>query len=220
VTKKMPPKPATAGPNPNALRIEQKETETSSAALAHASLRPTIQAAVTLHEFNKHFGELSMNTLVEDLLHQCTLANRGDLSRAETLLTAQGHTLDAIFNSLARRASLNMGEHVNAAEIYLRLALKAQSQCRATLETLATIKNPPPVTFVRQANVAHGPQQINNARQPAQDQPSRARESESPPNKLLEQQHGERLDPGKAQTTVGTDSPMATLDRIHGAADD
>jgi hypothetical protein len=37
------------------------------------------------------------------------------------------------------------------------LALKAQSQCRATLETLAAIKNPQPVAFVRQANIAHGP---------------------------------------------------------------
>jgi hypothetical protein len=55
-----------------------------------------------------------------------------------------------------------MGEYVNAAETYMRLALKAQSQCRTTLETLAGIKNPASVTFVRQANVAHGPQQVNN----------------------------------------------------------
>lgn len=218
MTKKMAPNSATAGADPNTLRIDQKATETPDAALAHASLRPTIQAAMTLHEFNKHFGELSINTLVEDLLLQCTLANKGDLSRAEALLTAQAHTLDAIFNSLARRASRNMGEHVNAAEIYLRLALKAQTQCRATLETLATIKNPPPVTFVRQANVAHGPQQINNGPRPAQDQPSRARESENQPNKLLERRHGERLDAGAAQATVGADPAMATMAAVNGAS--
>jgi hypothetical protein len=183
MTKKTPPQPVPAGTSRNALRIDRKETETSAAALAHASLRPTIQAAVTLHEFNKHFGELSMNTLVDDLVHQCTLANKGDLSRAEALLTAQAHTLDAIFNSLSRRAALNMGEYINAAETYLRLALKAQGQCRATLETLAAIKNPAPVTFVRQANVAHGPQQVNNGPQP---ESSHARESENQPNKVLE----------------------------------
>src|SRR5690606_26950893 len=44
---------------------------------------------------------------------------------------------------------------------YMRLALKAQSQCRTTLETLAAIKNPP-VVFAKQANIAHGPQQVNN----------------------------------------------------------
>jgi hypothetical protein len=36
----------------------------------------------------------------------------------------------------------------------------AQSQCRATL---ATIKHPPVMGYVRQANIAHGPQQVNNA---------------------------------------------------------
>lgn len=39
--------------------------------------------------------------------------------------------------------------------------LKAQSQCRATLETLAAIKVGPAI-FARQANIAHGPQQVNN----------------------------------------------------------
>jgi hypothetical protein len=43
----------------------------------------------------------------------------------------------------------------------MRIALRAQSQCRATLETLGTIKNPPTV-FVKQTNVTSGPQQINN----------------------------------------------------------
>ena len=80
---------------------------------------------------------------------------------------------DAIFNELARRAALNMAEYPNATEIYLRLALKAQSQCRATLETLAAIKNPP-IVYARQANVTTGPQQVNNG-MPV---PSRAREIE------------------------------------------
>lgn len=39
---------------------------------------------------------------------------------------------------------------------------KCSTQCRATLETLAEIKNPRPVVFVRQANIANGPQQVNN----------------------------------------------------------
>jgi hypothetical protein len=41
-------------------------------------------------------------------------------------------------------------------EAHARLALKAQSQCRATIETLAAIKNPP-VVVARQANIAQGP---------------------------------------------------------------
>jgi hypothetical protein len=43
----------------------------------------------------------------------------------------------------------------------MRLALKAQSNCRATAEALAAIQNPTTV-FAHQANVANAPQQINN----------------------------------------------------------
>jgi len=38
--------------------------------------------------------------------------------------------LDSFFTKMALRAALNMGEYLNAAETYMRLALKAQSQCR------------------------------------------------------------------------------------------
>jgi len=44
----------------------------------------------------------------------------------------------------------------------LKLALRAQNQCRATIETLSVVKNPPTATFVRQANIAAGHQQVNN----------------------------------------------------------
>ena len=45
-------------------------------------------------------------------------------------------------------------------EGFMRLALQAQSQCRATLETLVAIKDPP-VVCARQANITTGPQQVN-----------------------------------------------------------
>ena len=74
----------------------------------------------------------------------------------------QAHTLDLIFNNLTRRAVANMQEgYVPVAETYLRLALKAQSQSRASIESLAQIKNPP-VVYARQAYLANGPQQVNN----------------------------------------------------------
>jgi len=45
----------------------------------------------------------------------------------------------------------------------MRPVLKAQSQCRTTIETLSEMKNPKPVAFVQQANIANEPQQVNNA---------------------------------------------------------
>lgn len=151
---------------------------------------------------------------MEDLGQQCKLVSQGDLKRPEAILTAQAHTLDAVFNALARRAALNLGEYTNAAEIYLRLALKAQSQCRATLETLAAIKNPAPVAFVRQANIANGPQQVNNGALSSGTEPSRARDIENAQNRLMEQQHGERLDNLTEPTTSGADPAMATLGKV------
>jgi hypothetical protein len=44
---------------------------------------------------------------------------------------------------------------------YMRLTLKAHSQCRATLKGLAEMKNFAPLTFVKEANTADN-QQVNN----------------------------------------------------------
>lgn len=168
---------------------------------------------MTVQAFAKpSYGDLDLTALSDELMAQISAVTKGDLQRAEAMLIAQAHTLEALFCELTRRAGLNMGEYLQAAETYMRLALKAQSQCRATLETLATMKNPP-VAFVRQANIAHGPQQVNNA--PAGDAP-RARESEIEPNELLEVTDGNRLDAGATTTAIGADSDVeavGTIDR-------
>jgi hypothetical protein len=83
----------------------------------------------------------------------------GDLHRCEAMLLSQAHALQAIFVNLSRQAVKQ--EYLKQWETYIRVALKAQSQFRAALETLANIKNPPTV-FARQANIAHGPQHVNN----------------------------------------------------------
>jgi hypothetical protein len=48
-------------------------------------------------------------------------------------------------------AALNMGQYLDAADKYMRLALKAQSQCRTTVEALGELKNLQPVAFIHQA---------------------------------------------------------------------
>jgi hypothetical protein len=101
-------------------------------------------------------------------------------------------------------------------DTYLRLALKAQSQCRTTLETLDLIRNPRSVAFVRQANIANGPQQVNNGTPPTATH-ARAREKlERTPNELLENDHGNRLEQGTTPA-AGAGNPsveaMAALER-------
>lgn len=139
-TKRIKAKPDSTKENPKEIKVIQQSGEGKGESTARTSLRPTVQAALMLMDYNKSFGDLSINTLVSDLGRQCELASIGDLSRAEAILTAQAHTLDAIFHSFARRAQ--RAEYINQLETNMRLALKAQSQCRSTLETLAAIKNP------------------------------------------------------------------------------
>ncbi len=58
------------------------------------------------------------------------------------MLTSQTIALDSIFNRLAVQAQASIGKHPKVVDTYLRLALKAQSQCRATAEALAVLKSP------------------------------------------------------------------------------
>lgn len=202
--------------DPNQITAAGKPDEDQAVAIARTVLRPTVQAAVTLKEYGKSYGDLDLGGLIDSLTEQTRASSEGDLKRAEAMLTTQAHTLDAIFNNLARRA-IN-AEYMDNLDRYLKLALRAQSQCRATWEALATIKNPPVMGYVRQANIAHGPQQVNNASN-APDGAPRAGENPNLQNKLLEEKDGERLDPGTACTPGRADPAMATVGEVDRAED-
>jgi hypothetical protein len=204
--------------DPRQIVVTGRSEEEKADAIARTLIRPTVQAAATLQELGGSSWDLDVMALINSLHEQTEAVCNNDLGRAEAMLTAQAHTLDAIFNNLARRAALNMGEYMQACETYLKLALRAQSQCRATWEALATIKNPPVAGYVRQANIAHGPQQVNNA-SAAPDGAPRAGENPNLQNKLLEEKDGERLDTGKTGTASEADPTMATLGEVDGSED-
>ncbi|MGB4912541.1 MAG: hypothetical protein WBO95_10525 [Candidatus Dechloromonas phosphoritropha] len=193
-------------PGSDNLAVKPESAEDKEMYTAKLACSPVVRGAVTTEAFSKDYGQTNLKALFDLLNLENKKVRRGDLSRADNLLMTQANTLDAIFNELARRAATNMGEYMNATERYLRLALKAQSQCRATLETLAAIKNPP-VIYAKQANIANGPQQVNNGILPA----PVGGENSIEPNKLLEQRHEQRLDTGTQGTTIGADSAMATV---------
>ena len=155
---KRKPKPEPVKPR-NQITLKAFPDEDRDDVIARELTHPAVQSATTIQRMQGDNHEV--NALARELQKQVDAVNAGNLTRAEGMLIAQAHTLDEIFNSLARRAHLNMGEYINAAETYMRLALKAQSQCRATLETLAAIKNPP-IVYAKQANISNGPQQVNN----------------------------------------------------------
>ena len=160
------------------MELKLRPGQTESLALAEIVTEGTVGCSATLIDFTKgqHDG-LSLTEVAQTLRAQGDAVAGGDLSDAERMLNAQAVALNAIFNELARRAATNMGTYLETTERYLRLAMKAQAQCRATVEALAEMKNPRAVAFVRQANIAHGNQQVNNGAYPAQHSSSHVPES-------------------------------------------
>lgn len=199
------------------LVLEAEPGESEAQAIARTVLRPCVQAAVTLKTFGEKFGDLDLQGLIRMLSDQTLAVHEKNLGRGESMLVAQAHTLDAIFNNLAQRAAANAGKgYLAATDTYLKMALRAQSQCRATWEAVSAIQNPPVAGYVQQANIAHGPQQVNNA--PADPgQSSRARKTRKQQNKLLEEKDGQRLDTRTTRAASQKDSAVAAVGEIDGA---
>jgi hypothetical protein len=102
-------------------------------------------------------------------------------------------------------------------EAYLRMGLKAQNQCRMTLETLASLKNPP-VVFARQANINNGGQQQVNNGAPAPPTSSPAPNPQVGANELLEAKLEQRLDTRAPCAAGGTDPHLETVAAVDRAA--
>lgn len=205
-------------PNPkNNLVIKDHAGKSRDQLMAELGLSSIVPNANTARGFAEGVaGELDLTETVAVVRRVASAVQSGNLSDLEGTLAAQAITLDAIFTEMARRAALNMGEYINATEIYLRLGLKAQAQCRATVQTLFEMKNPQPVAFIKQANVAHGPQQVNNgATDVGAPGASRARISANQSNKLMGLEHEQRVDIGTASSTSRDDSrldPVGAVD--------
>ena len=146
-------------------------------------------------------------TMLATLRDQATAVQGGDLTHAEAMLINQASSLQALFVSLSEKAMEQT--HMPNLEGFMRMALRAQSQCRATLETLATIKNPP-IVYAKQANVTTGPQQINNGMAA----PSHAQEIKTEHSQLLRADHGERLDSRTAREAIPSYSTLEALGEV------
>lgn len=154
--------------------------------------------------------EIDTPTMLATLRDQAAAVQRGDLANAEAMLINQASALQALFVRLSERAMEQA--HMSNLEGFMRMALRAQSQCRATLETLATINNPP-IVYAKQANFAAGHQQVNNGTQ----MPMRTRENENQQSKQSEANH-ELLPDTRASALAGAIDPqMETLGEIHRA---
>lgn len=135
----------------------------------------------------------------------------GDFSVLELMLMTQATALQAMFVDLATRARRQ--DRFDAIQTMTTLALKCAAQSRQAVTALAELRMPKTVTFAKQANVTNGPQQVNNV-VVAKDSHARAEEIQTQGNKLLEAQHGGRMDTGAAGAAGGTDPHLATVGEV------
>ena len=195
VKKKFPVK------NKTSVIVDAGKDEDQDEAVAKKLTRPEVQAALTiqkLHPIN------DVNALTKILHQQTADVIGGNMTRPEAMLLSQAHTLDALFNSLVMKG---LGQtHMPHYEAFMRLAFKAQSQCRSTLQTLSDIKNPS-IVYAKQANITNGNQQINNG-VPA----PRTQENKNYSNELLTELPNATLDNGRTVETIPVNSELATVE--------
>ncbi|MDO9141255.1 MAG: hypothetical protein Q7U38_13140 [Methylobacter sp.] len=190
---------------PNTIQADAKPGESKDEALAKKVIRPDVMNAVTMHYFYdvETNTPIDINNRVAALSEQIAKVHAGDMSTPETMLMSQAFTLDALFGHLARKARNQ--DQLKHYETFLRLALRAQNQCRMTLETLSNIKNPP-VIFAKQANISNGHQQVNNGVSA-----SHTEETQKQSNELLTEIPNETLDSSRTSEAISVNSELEAV---------
>ncbi|MGK2900783.1 MAG: hypothetical protein ACSLE9_19195 [Burkholderiaceae bacterium] len=174
-----------------------------------ASLSPSVGAARLVQHTTHQLSELDLTTISWYFKHAAQDAAGGDLNNLQQMLAVQARTLDLIYNDFAIRAGMCSG--LDAKEQCMRLAMKAQSQCRTTVESLAVIQQGPAI-FAKQANIAHGHQQVNNGiAAPGAIEPRAPERKLNAPNELLEDGRGKRMDAGASRSAGKANPVVATM---------
>lgn len=206
---------ATAQYDPRALQLVHEDNETAAQTLGRVAVDPAVNAGSAMQSFGNHLGEdVSIMSMIGAINGIAARVKAGNLSDLEGMLVSQATALQTIFTNLARRAQAQT--YQRNLEAFLGLALKAQAQSRATISALVDLKYPRQATFVKQANIAHGPQQVNNGTGPA-GEIAHAREMTPPQNELLEDARNGRtyLDTRATRTAARGDPAMEAVARVH-----
>lgn len=145
------------------LQLQQRDDEKIGRTLARVTLDPqTRHAGLAMSFGSQMFGDRLKPEIAESsavMGEEIGRALKGDLSLATRIHTSQAISLDALFTEMARRSGNNMGQYPEAAERYMRLALKAQAACRSTLDALARLHQPREQT-VKHVHLNRGAQAI------------------------------------------------------------
>jgi len=209
-TKTMTEKPTMASVDPKAVAVQRPKS-----AKNISNTAPELSAAAVLMKYG--FGDdadMGLEILLEIQEKQARLA-AGNLSDAENMLMAQAVALQGIFVSLATVAKdvLKEKNGIQSLQTILGLALRAQSGSRATLQALGDLKFPRQATFIRQANVSNGNQQVNNGithSRTEEIEPTSANELSGSPHELLQNTR-------PSSTAIAGNPQLATVGKVHRA---
>lgn len=185
------------------LELRLREGQTEEQALTEFNSKSAFLSTATKESFHISFGQdFNFQSNMQVLEKTIQEIQSGDLSKIEEMFISQAVALEAMFASLARRAKAQ--DKLLQYETHMRLALKAQNQSRATLQALVQLKQPTNTTFVKQANIAQGHQQVNNL----------AEKNITPQNELLKDSY-EELDTGTTTTPAGINSNMEAVGKVN-----
>jgi len=143
----------------------------------------------------------------------------GDMSELETILYSQSIALNTLFNSLALTA---ISAPMPYKKDYMGMALKVQNQSRATiLGLMKSKKEPARATFIKQANITSGNQQVNNGHILAENKLSKQKTLSialNPPSKLLKDQShvSTNMDSRTKRTATPSNQEVETVGAING----
>ena len=192
------------------IHVMAKKDQSKTEAVTETQLNSAYKSATVMEAFQENtdrdmFDFPSAMKILEKTAQQI---KSGDLSRIEEMLISQAFALEVIFTKTVRTAIRQ--ENLLQYEAHMRLGLKAQNQSRATLQALIQLKQPSQTAFIKQTNIAHGHQQVNNGVvQPSPEKFTKV------PNELLEEKHGKWLDTGTKTKAKRVNTELEAVAEVH-----
>ena len=165
---------------------------------AQLCLNPAVSSAAIAMQAGNHFNA-DINYILKAIEDESEKVSRGDISSIEKMLIAQAYSMQSIFTYATTKALT--AQYLNQFQAYSKTAMKAQSQCRQTLATLAEIKNPKRTTFIK--NQATN-QQVNFNE-------NSEKNNQNQSNELLTGNNYETLDARGTTTPIRDNKELATV---------
>jgi len=187
--------------------IEEKERRE---ALAEIYMSPSFKATNLILSLGNQEG-FGFLDIIKELVNQSASFLEGNLKDAENMLFSQAKALEAIFYCYVDKMA--KAEHMQQAQIYSDIALKAQKQARVALTTLMELKNPKQTAFIKQQNNAIN-QQVNNNNKVGKIENSKKKFANELLSEAQEVQY-ETLDATRACTPIPANTSMEAMETLH-----